>query len=75
VGPSAALQGNLDPGRLLAPWEALRPAVDRVLDQAGDGTGHIFNLGHGIYEHTPVDHVRRLVDHVQGESHRWRGGR
>ena len=72
VGPNAALQGNLDPGRLLAPWEALRPAVDRVLDQAGDGTGHVFNLGHGIYEHTPVDNVRRLIDYVQGESHRWR---
>jgi uroporphyrinogen decarboxylase len=67
-----ALQGNLDPGRLLAPWERLQPAIDSVLDQAGDGTGHVFNLGHGIYQYTEVDQVKRLVDYVQGESHRWR---
>jgi uroporphyrinogen decarboxylase len=72
VGEGKGLQGNLDPGRLLAPWERLKPAVDKVLDDAGDGTGHIFNLGHGIYQHTPVDTVKRLVDYVQGESHRWR---
>lgn len=72
VGPGPALQGNLDPGRLLAPWESLKPAVDRVLDAAGDGTGHIFNLGHGIYQHTPVESVQRLVEYVQGESHKWR---
>ena len=72
AAPSATLQGNLDPGRLLAPWEQLKPAVDQLLDAAGDGTGHVFNLGHGIYQHTPVDHVKQLIDYVQGESHRWR---
>lgn len=72
LAPNAALQGNLDPGRLLAPWERLKPAVDQLLDQAGDGSGHIFNLGHGIYQHTPVEHVKQLIDYVQGESHRWR---
>ena len=75
VGAGPALQGNLDPGRLLAPWERLKPAVDRVLDAAGDGTGHIFNLGHGIYQHTPVESVQRLVEYVQGESHKWRQAR
>jgi uroporphyrinogen decarboxylase len=69
VRPGQALQGNLDPGRLLAPWPQLEAAADRVLDAAGDGTGHVFNLGHGIYQHTPVDHVRRLVHHVQSVSH------
>lgn len=72
VGRGVAVQGNLDPGRLLGPWETLRPAIDRVLDGAGDGTGHVFNLGHGIYQHTPVDTVKRLADYVKGESHRWR---
>ena len=72
LAPNVALQGNLDPGRLLAPWSELKPAVDRLLDQAGDGTGHIFNLGHGIYQHTPVERVKQLIDYVQGESHKWR---
>lgn len=68
VGNGQALQGNLDPGRLLGPWETIRPAVDRVLDAAGEGTGHVFNLGHGIYQHTPVENVRRLVEYVQQAS-------
>lgn len=72
VGEGVAVQGNLDPGRLLGPWDQLRPAIDRVLDAAGDGTGHIFNLGHGIYQHTPIDTVKRMTDYVKGESHRWR---
>ena len=75
MAPDAALQGNLDPGRLLGPWDRLKPAVDHLLNQAGDGQGHIFNLGHGIYQHTPVDHVKQLVDYVQGESHLCRRGR
>ncbi len=68
VGPQVALQGNLDPGRLLSPWPQLARSIDRVLDAAGDGTGHIFNLGHGIYQYTPVDNVKRLVDYVQTTS-------
>ena len=68
VGPHVALQGNLDPGRLLAEWPDLAQSIDRVLDAAGDGTGHIFNLGHGIYQYTPVDNVKRLVDYVQTTS-------
>jgi uroporphyrinogen decarboxylase len=68
VGPSVTLQGNLDPGRLLAPWPELARSIDRVLDAAGDGTGHVFNLGHGIYQYTPVDNVKRLVDYVKTTS-------
>jgi len=68
VGPKPALQGNLDPGRLLGTWASLKPAVDRVLDQAGDGTGHIFNLGHGIYQHTSPDRVQELVQYVKSAS-------
>ncbi|MCA9546320.1 MAG: uroporphyrinogen decarboxylase [Myxococcales bacterium] len=73
VGPNVALQGNLDPGRLLGPWDALRPALDRVLDAAGDGKGHIFNLGHGIDRHTDPAQVKRLVDHVRTASAARRG--
>ena len=67
-----ALQGNLDPGRLLAPWEKLKLSVDRVLNEAGNGKGHVFNLGHGIYQYTDPNQVKRLTDYVQGESHKWR---
>ncbi len=73
VGPNVALQGNLDPGRLLGPWSALKPAIDRVLDAAGDGTGHIFNLGHGIDRFTPVETVKRMVDYLREETPKRRG--
>ena len=63
VGGALALQGNLDPWALFAPWEELRRHADVVLRQAGTQP-HIFNLGHGILQETPVDNVRRLVDHV-----------
>jgi uroporphyrinogen decarboxylase len=72
VGPKAALQGNLDPGKLLAPWPEIEKSVRKILDQAGNGTGHIFNLGHGIYQHTPVDHVKQLTDFIKEKSHLWR---
>ena len=68
VGPDVTLQGNLDPGRLLAPWPELAKSIDRVLDSAGDGQRHVFNLGHGIYQYTPVDNVKRLVEYVQTTS-------
>ena len=59
-----AVQGNLDPVALLAPWPALREQADHVLAQANGRAGHIFNLGHGILPETPVENVRRLVDYV-----------
>ena len=71
-GGPVALQGNLDPGRLLSPWPELEAATRSLLDEAGDGRGHIFNLGHGIYQYTPVESVRRLVDFVQQNSADWR---
>jgi uroporphyrinogen decarboxylase len=64
LGDRVAVQGNLDPAALLAPWEELRRRADRVLERAGRVPGHVFNLGHGILVGTPVDSVRRLVDHV-----------
>jgi len=59
-----AVQGNLDPAALLAPWPELRRRARAVLDQAAGRPGHIFNLGHGVHPTTPVDNVRRLVDFV-----------
>jgi uroporphyrinogen decarboxylase len=67
VGAGRTLQGNLDPVALLAPWEALRARASAVLEQAARrpaGSGHIFNLGHGILPPTPTENVRRLVDFV-----------
>lgn len=64
LGHHVAVQGNLDPVALLAPWLDLQTRAQKVLDQAGGSAGHIFNLGHGILPETPVDNVRRLVDFV-----------
>jgi uroporphyrinogen decarboxylase len=64
IGYDRAIQGNLDPVALLAPWDELRRQADQVLEGAGGRPGHIFNLGHGILQNTPVDNVRRLVDYV-----------
>jgi uroporphyrinogen decarboxylase len=64
LGPDVAIQGNLDPIALLAPWEATRERAQIVLDQADGRLGHIFNLGHGILPQTPVDTVKRLADFV-----------
>ena len=64
LGGDVAVQGNLDPVALFAPWPELRRHVDDVLARAAGRPGHIFNLGHGILPETPVDHVRRLVDYV-----------
>jgi uroporphyrinogen decarboxylase len=71
VGSRAALQGNLDPAVLFAPPEAIRAEVKRTLQSYGEpGDGHIFNLGHGISQHTPAAHVRVLVDAVHEFSRR-----
>lgn len=58
-----ALQGNLDPATLLAPNDVLTAQVEQTL-RDGRGGAHIFNLGHGVLPHTPVDNVARLVDTV-----------
>jgi uroporphyrinogen decarboxylase len=60
-----ALQGNLDPSALFAPPETLRAETRRVLDSYGAGTGHVFNLGHGITPDVDPERVAVLVDSVQ----------
>jgi len=67
LGEEIAIQGNLDPVALLAPRPELERRVKEVLDRAGGRPGHIFNLGHGILQQTPVENVRAVVDLV----HEW----
>ncbi|MBK6615348.1 uroporphyrinogen decarboxylase [Ottowia sp.] len=77
-----ALQGNIDPHVLFAPPEAIRAEARRVLDRFGAphrdpaarGVTHIFNLGHGISQFTPPEHVAHLVDEVHQHSRRLRAG-
>ncbi len=64
LGPAKAVQGNLDPAALFAPAEDLKRQVAAVIEAAGAAPGHIFNLGHGIWQDTPPDAVARLVDYV-----------
>lgn len=68
VGERVALQGNLDPSVLFAPAERIRAEATRVLDNFGPGSGHIFNLGHGISQHTPPQAVSVLVETVHAVS-------
>jgi uroporphyrinogen decarboxylase len=64
--PGLPVQGNLDPLALLAGGDALARASDRILDAFRDRP-HIFNLGHGILQDTPIAHVEALVRRVRGE--------
>ncbi len=60
-----ALQGNLDPCVLLAGRDKIKGEVERILGEYGIGSGHIFNLGHGILPQTPVENARYFVDCVK----------
>jgi uroporphyrinogen decarboxylase len=65
VGDKVALQGNFDPIALFASPAAVAAEATRILDCFGPGdTGHVFNLGHGINQHTPPENVSVLVDTV-----------
>lgn len=64
LGDDVGVQGNLDPVVLFAPFEEIERQTRRILDSVRGKQGHIFNLGHGILQRTPVENVRRLVDFV-----------
>jgi uroporphyrinogen decarboxylase len=66
VGGRIALQGNLDPSALFSPPGVLRAEALRVLDSYGGGSGHVFNLGHGITPEVDPERVALLVETVQG---------
>jgi uroporphyrinogen decarboxylase len=61
VGDKVALQGNLDPMSLFAASQQVRDVAAKALAAFGKGNGHVFNLGHGISQHTPPDRVAALV--------------
>jgi uroporphyrinogen decarboxylase len=82
VGHRMALQGNLDPAVLFAPPEQVQAQARRVLDDfgmphtgVGEGPTHIFNLGHGISQHTPPESVQALVEAVHSHSRHMRDAR
>ena len=70
VGSRVALQGNVDPGVLLASPGAIRAEVKKALDSFGPHPGHVFNLGHGITPDVNPDHLAVLVDAVHEYSAR-----
>ena len=68
TGGKVALQGNLDPALLLAPWDVLQREVRRVLNDNGGHPGHIFNLGHGVLPQVNPDQLLRVVELVHAEG-------
>ncbi len=70
IGAERGIQGNLDPTVLLGPAERMRRAAADVLRRAAGRPGHIFNLGHGVFPPTPLEHVQELARFVHRESGR-----
>ena len=68
LGHDVAVQGNLDPALLFAPLPEIQKRVHDILRRAEGRPGHIFNLGHGILQHTPVENVKAVVDTVHEYS-------
>jgi len=71
VGNRVALQGNMDPSMLYAAPERIRAEVETILANYGQGTGLVFNLGHGIHPHVDPDKVAVVVDSVHELSRRY----
>jgi uroporphyrinogen decarboxylase len=69
VGAQVALQGNLDPCYLFAKPEQIISAAHALCAAYGLGSGHVFNLGHGILPQTPPEHVQVLIEAVHGWTH------
>ncbi|HTT50615.1 MAG TPA: uroporphyrinogen decarboxylase [Streptosporangiaceae bacterium] len=70
VDPGKALQGNLDPAILLAPWDVIERRARDVLGRGRTAEGHVFNLGHGVLPDTNPDVLARLTDLVHDVSAR-----
>ena len=68
VGMRVALQGNLDPAILLSSPQAVQREAAAILASYGKGSGHVFNLGHGISQHTPPENVAALIKTVRAAS-------
>jgi uroporphyrinogen decarboxylase len=61
LGPTYAVQGNLDPALLFAPWEALERRVREIVEEGRRAPGHIFNLGHGVLPDVDPDVLTRVT--------------
>ena len=68
VGMRVALQGNLDPAILLSSAQVVQREAAAILASYGKGSGHVFNLGHGISQHTPPENVAALIETVRTTS-------
>ena len=68
VGNKVALQGNLDPTILYASHKKIKHEARKILESFGKGSGHIFNLGHGILPDVPPENLKALVNFVKEES-------
>jgi uroporphyrinogen decarboxylase len=68
IGNDRAIQGNLDPVTLFAPQKQVLERAENILKLAANRPGHIFNLGHGILPHTPVENVQALARFVHEHS-------
>jgi uroporphyrinogen decarboxylase len=64
IGPGKAVQGNLDPTVVFAPWDVVEGMVDRVVAEGRSAEGHVFNLGHGVLPETDPDVLTRIVARV-----------
>lgn len=64
IGERVALQGNMDPFRLYASPESIAQNVKEIISEFNGNTGHVFNLGHGIDQHTPLEHVQAFIEAV-----------
>jgi uroporphyrinogen decarboxylase len=71
LGSRVALQGNLDPATLFTNPQTIRSQALQVLADFGHGSGHVFNLGHGVSQFTPPESVAALVDAVHELSHQF----
>jgi uroporphyrinogen decarboxylase len=70
IGPDRAVQGNLDPAVLFAPWPVIETEVRRILAEGATAPGHVFNLGHGVLPETDPEVLARVVDLVHRVSAR-----
>ncbi|WP_394329326.1 uroporphyrinogen decarboxylase [Nocardiopsis sp. CNR-923] len=70
VGPGRALQGNLDPATLFAPWEVVAGRTRDILSRGRAAEGHVFNLGHGVLPSTDPDMLTRLTAYVHEQTAR-----
>ncbi len=73
VGSRVALQGNMDPCVLYAEPKIIREEVKTILDSFGQGTGHVFNLGHGIHQWVDPEHAKAFIEAVEELSPAYHG--